>query len=110
MASGSLAGSMLSFLRKCVDAEPERMTNLSRADSVRKSFAIPQTNEKMLGVCATTNAEKGSGWNIAAWSCPAMARMLLSLMSTLRESFPRSITNTLGCPLSSRLGCAMQNS
>ena len=43
-----------------------------RALSVRKYFAMLHANEKRLGAWETMKAEKGSGWNIAAWSCPAV--------------------------------------
>ena len=66
------------------------MTNLSRADSVRKCLATPQMNWIALGACATTKAEKGSGWNIAACNCPAMA-VTFDLVQMEMPILPRSM-------------------
>ena len=78
-ASGISSSGTPSFLWKCTDALPLVITNFCRALSVRKSLATPQTNWIADGACATTKAEKGSGWNIAAINCPAMAFMLLEV-------------------------------
>mmetsp|Transcript_7064 Transcript_7064/g.26767 ORF Transcript_7064/g.26767 Transcript_7064/m.26767 type:complete len:267 (+) Transcript_7064:1266-2066(+) len=108
-ASGISPRGTPKFPWKCDDALPFKITNLCRALSVRKNLAMPHTNWNTLGACATTNALKGSGWNIAAMSCPAMA-VMFALVYCIMLSFPKSIMKIEGCPDRAWLGCVMQNS